>query len=362
MIATCRILQSTPIKMCLALQMLLVVAFSASDISATTTIDVINASELRLAVDTVNASTTDTAYTIRMAPGTYALSGTPDDALNLTGDLDIAPSGTVTELTLESNGGTVILDGSGQVRLIEVFPHVASALTLNLNNFTIQNGSTALLGGGIFVNAAESGSEVSVNLNGVILSGNTAGESGGGIAVGSNNLLTVTDSTLSANSTDFNGGGLFCFACSANITNTLFFGNIASPPVNGIGGGAIFNCGGTVTTDQTSIIQDNQTDPDTPGDWYGGALSNTGIGAMTVNSTISHSLNSGSGIFNQGGIMTLSFEERNPILPGDLVVLSGTVSFSIRGILSISGAIYDPGGNVETTSRPFAMPWMMLLL
>lgn len=348
-------------QMYLIVQVLLVIFFSGINASGATVIDVTNVSELRLAVNTVNTSTADTQYTIKMTPGTYTLTGTQGDDLNLTGDLDIAPSGTVTELTLESNGGNVILSGSGLVRILELFPRSDSPLTLNLNNLSIQNGYTTLLGGGIFVNSGNSGTEVFVNLNAVTMSSNRALESGGGIAAGSDTLLTVTDSTLNANSSDFNGGGLYCFSCSASINNTLFSNNSANPPVNGIGGGAIFNCGGTVTVNQTSAIQDNDTDPLTPGDWYGGSLSNTGTGEMTVSSPISHYLNSDSGIFNQGGIMTVILEERNPTLPGDLVVLSGNVSFDIQGVFNIAGALYDPAGNLDI-SRHFAMPWLMLLL
>lgn len=359
----CRILQLISTKMFLVLQVLLVISVSAGSVSAITIKNVTNATELRDAVILVNLSFTDTEYIIRMAPGTYVLSsGGADDDQSVFGDLDIAPLGSVTELTLESSGGTVILDGDGAVRVVEIFPHPTSKLTLNINNVTIKNGTAGLLGGGVFVNSAPLGNEIAVNLNGVTLYNNTAIESGGAIAAGLNNLLTIKNSTVSTNSTDFNGAGLFCFGCSATITNTLFSDNIARPPVNGIGGGAIFNCGGTVTIDQNSTIQDNETDPDIAGDWYGGALANTGTGAMTVSSIISHSSNSASGLFNQGGNMSLTLNQANPTLPGDLVILSGNVSVNLSGTLNVAGVLYDPGGNLVLNKTSLALPWLLLLL
>lgn len=360
MTPTCRDLKTTFLPIFFFVQMLLLVMSPGNELFAAT-IDVSDIAQLRQAVDIVNTSTADTTYTIRMAAGTYPLTGADGENSNQTGDLDIAPSGTVSSVTFESSGGVVILDGSGLVRIMELFPRLDSSLTITLNNLTFQNGSTSLLGAALFVNGGSPGTEIYVNCNSVIFSGNTASESGGAIAAGQDTILTVADSTLQGNSTGYNGGALFCFGCSATISNTLFAGNSATPPVSGIGGGALFNCGGTVSVDQSSVIQENATEPITSGDWYGGALANSGIGAMTVNSPISHSLNSGSGIFNQGGTMDITLEERNPTLPGDLVVLSGDVFFDIQGVFNIAGTLYDPEGNLDIL-RHFAMPWLLLLL
>jgi hypothetical protein len=359
MIRYCAYFRQTGLKILMAL--LLTVAYPAPHVAAlTATIDVSTVSELRQAIDIANASTDFTEYIIRLAPGTYALTGTPDDDQNETGDLDIYPSGSVVELTLEGDdtGGAVIIDGGNTVRIIEVFPHPTAALTVNLINLTIQNGYEASFGGGIFLHPAAPAAPIQVNLAGVNISNNSAEESGGGLSAGLNNMLDIDNCLLSANSTGFNGGGLYCFGCSANIADTVFLNNVASPPHTGIGGGAVFNAGGIIFFDNFSSIEDNDT---VASGWYGGALANTGTGSMTVNAPISHSSNTGSGIFNQDGTLTVNIEERNPTLPGDLVVISGQVTFNIQGRLNVSGTIYHTGGDLIIYGD-LAMPWLQLLL
>jgi len=362
MIRYCAYFRQTGLKILMAL--LLTVAYPAPDVAAlTATIDVSTVSELRQAIDIANASTDFSEYIIRLAPGTYALAGTPDDDQNAIGDLDIYPSGTVVELTLEGidTGGVVIIDGGNTVRIIEVFPPANAALTVNIVNLTIQNGYAASFGGGIFIHPADAGAPIQVNLDGVNISNNSAMESGGGLSAGLNNMLDIDNCLLSANSTNFNGGGLYCFGCSANLADTVFLNNVASPPHTGIGGGAIFNAGGVILIDNFSSIEDNDTVASGMYGGYGGALANTGTGSMTVNAPISHSSNSGSGIFNQDGTLTVNIEDRNPTLPGDLVVISGEVTFDIQGRLTVSGTIYHTGGDL-IINRELAMPWLQLLL
>ena len=79
---------------------------------------------------------------------------------------------------------------------------------------------------------------------------------------------------------------------------------------------------------------------------------------MTVNAPITHS---SSGIFNQDGTLTVNFENRNPVLPGDLIILSSQATFNIRGRLIVNGTVYDPGGDL-IISRELALPLLLSLL
>jgi predicted outer membrane repeat protein len=115
---------------------------------------------------------------------------------------------------------------------------------------------------------------VGVTIINSTISGNSAGESGGGIAV---RFLTITNSTISGNSAGNNGGGIASYG-HAVIANSTLSGNSA-----GSGGGIynygngqygpleisnsilnagplgenIFNNGGTVTSHGYNVCSDN---------------------------------------------------------------------------------------------------------
>jgi len=328
------------------------------------TFNVSNVSELRLVIDTANSSVSYDKITIKMAAGTYLLTGTPDEDLNAGGDLDIQPVGSVGTLILEpdANGGTVIIDGNAIDRVFEIFPGSGGNLTVNFNNLTIQNGQTDDYGGGVFIRSGSAPGSVIVNMVSVTVADNTAAASGGGIAIGPNSSLEFTSGEISANTTGFNGGGLFCFGGTATLTATDILYNTANPPETGIGGGAVFNAGGSVAVQNGSTIGDNLT---TPEGIYGGAVANAGYGTLTVDALILSSTPYGSGTFNQLGDMTIYFSEASPDLPGDVIILSGSVQFDVIGVITVLGNLIHVDGDFILNGRmrfSRAMPWVPFLL
>jgi hypothetical protein len=235
-------------------------------------------------------------------------------------------------------------------------------LTVYFKNLTIQNGKTDDYGGGIFIRPGTVSDPVTINMESVTVADNTAAASGGGIAIGPDSSLDFTNGEISANVTGFNGGGLFCFGGTATLTDTDILYNTASPPETGIGGGAVFNAGGTVVIQNGCTISDNLT---TPEGIYGGAIANAGYGTLTVNAPILSSTPYGSGTFNQLGDMAISFLETNPDLPGDVIILSGSVLFDVIGVLTVYGDLIHTGGDFTLNGRirfSKAMPWIPFLL
>lgn len=329
-----------------------------------TTVNVSNTSELRLEINKANSSDMYDKITIKLAEGTYPLTGTPGEDDKDGGDLDIHPVGIVGTIILEpdANGGPVIFDGSAIDRVFEIFPRSGGNLTVNFNNLTIQNGQTSDYGGGVFIRPGTAPGSVTVKMVSVTIAGNTAMASGGGIAIGPDSSLEFINGEISANATDFNGGGLFCFGCEATLTNTAIIDNIADPPDTGIGGGAVFNAGGTVIVNNGSTISDNLTLPE---GIFGGAIANAGYGTLTVEAPIVSTTSYGSGTYNQLGDMTISFPDTNPDMSGDVIILSGSVLFDVIGVLTVLGDFIHTDG--DFTLNGFmrfskAMPWIPFLL
>ena len=108
---------------------------------------------------------------------------------------------------------------------------------------TITNGA-AENGGGIYVE--EAGSEVTVNLNQLVLSGNTATVSGGGVFLYGDVGGALSNALLIDNNA-LNGAGLALSGAYFSVWNSTFSGNMASGTAGSIYGAdeseiGIFNC------------------------------------------------------------------------------------------------------------------------
>ena len=156
------------------------------------------------------------------------------------------------------------------------------------------------------------------------IAGNSSNYFGGGVANDTSGTLTLTDSTLSNNSATDDGGGIFNFG-TLTVTDSTLSKN------SGIYGGGIFNDGTLTVTDSTlsgnSATTDDGGGIDNAGtltvtdstlsgnsaNHYGGGIDNVGtgdlIGTVTVtDSTLSgNSASDGGGIYNSGsGTLTLT--------------------------------------------------------
>ena len=324
--------------------MVFVVVFTPDAGALTVTFNVLDVPQLRQAISDASNWPTDDEIIIKLKAGIYTLAGAAGEDLNAAGDLDIAPVGALTMLTLErdENGGSVIIDGDGVDRVFEIFPRSSGDLTVSFNNIVIQNGSIDGYGGGIFINPGGGSANIIVNMTNVKVSGNTVVESGGGIAIGSNVTLIFIGGEISSNTTEFNGGGLYCFGGTAILQNTLISNNTAMPPIAGIGGGAVFNAGGDVHIDSACTINGNET---FASGLYGGALANTGFGTMIVDTPISNNFGTTGGIFNQDGMLSIALNSLKPVMPGDVIIMSGSVTIDYTGVLMVYGSVYHFGGD-----------------
>ncbi len=162
-----------------------------------------------------------------------------------------------TDLTVSQcvvSGNTAINRGGG----ILIRGYSASLL---LTDSTVSN-NTGYYGGGVATTSA------AITIQRSTIANNTATASsyygGGGIMVhnDNNNALTITDSTISGNNSNFNGGGIMVRHTAASISNSTVTGNTAAS----YGGGLYFYGVYSGTTVTNSTVSGNQAS-------YGGGLS-----------------------------------------------------------------------------------------
>ena len=219
------------------------------------------AGSLRQAI--IDANNTAGTDTINLPSGTYTLLGAAGEDAAASGDLDITDD----VIIVGAGAATTIIDGNNNDRVFHL-PGVGST-TATISGITIQNGD-ANNGGGIFVgnfttlnlsdaaltgnrhSGSGSGGAIHVhgtaNLDRVLMSGNNA-DLGGAIGYHGANGGSLTNVTISGNTSSGNGGGLWTDTAITikNSTITLNQGN---------NGGGIFATGATVTISNT-IVSDN---------------------------------------------------------------------------------------------------------
>ncbi len=208
-------------------------------------------------------------------------------------------------------------DGSPNVRVF----NVGEEGVVILNHFNIISG-TADEGGGILSHGV-------LTVNDSSLSGNSANYSGGGI-FNHYRMLTINNSTISNNSVDQNGGGV-SNSGTLNIIRSTLFGNAAG------NGGGIYNhvemtinsstlsgnsaneIGGGIYSDGAMAVN-NSTLSDNSAVYSGGGIYNGGMLGMTNNTLSGNSGLNGGGIFNDN-ILTMI----NNTLSGNSAVGSGGI-------------------------------------
>ena len=193
---------------------------------------------LRGAINNVNAGA-GLGDTITVPAGTYVITGATADNANISGDLDISKTVTITG----SGQASTIIDGG----LIDRVFHITANVPVTFDGVTIQNAKTTAQGGGIWANSALTltnstvtgntaswgggifnGSAGTMAISNTTINQNTASTSGAG-AIGNRGALTITDSTISGNKCAANGGAIVSFA-PGNITieTSTFSGNSAA--------------------------------------------------------------------------------------------------------------------------------------
>ena len=190
--------------------------------------------------------------------GTFKLGG---QELAIFGRLDIIGPG----------AEQLVFDGEG---LSQVFA-VSAKTTVELSGITItgakegegiRNGGTLTVKNSVITGNARNGivSLGTLTVVGSTISGNVgcgiysfgaamvansivSYNTGGGISNESNSVLTVTNSTISGNSTTYSGGGILNHGLSLTVTNSTIFGNTAT------NGGGIYSVGAPMTVTNSTI-------------------------------------------------------------------------------------------------------------
>jgi hypothetical protein len=126
-----------------------------------------------------------------------------------------------------------------------------------------------------------------VTISGLTISGGSAAYGGGIVNLGS---LTISDSTLSANSATISGGGICNIGGTLSVSGSSLSGNTASAC-----GGGLYNNGNLTLS--SSTLSGNSG-------YQGGAVLNARVGTLTVsNSTLNdNSAHFGAGLWNRGSL------------------------------------------------------------
>ena len=299
------------------------------------------------------------ADAIDVPAGTYtlSLSGTGEDAA-ATGDLDITDNLTLTGAGL----ATTIIDGGAIDRVF----HILSGNTVDISAMTVKNGDTIgpnLEGGGIFnsggfltlsdssINANTSGHGGGIGgrggtttLENIVVSGNTSASFGAGI-FGQGGTMTISGSTVSNNTSGNTGGGIDFRSGALTISGSTITGN-----TGGAFGGGIFNSGGTLTIND-STISNNITN--TSGTGIAGGIYKTSGGTLTIeNSTISGNIGgSGGGIWSAGSTVDITNSTITANSAGNTGGGEGGGIWNANGVLTISGGTIS--GNSGTSASIF---------
>ncbi|MDR2016362.1 MAG: hypothetical protein LBP90_01965 [Burkholderiales bacterium] len=266
---------------------------SAATIIVTNTNDT-GAGSLRAAIAAANAG------------DTIVFSGLPaNPTITLAGELTVNKS-----LIIDgSDAPGLAVSGNNAVRVFSVL----GGTTVEFKDFTIKEGAVTGggLGGGIY-------NEGTLTLTNSTVSGNTTDRSGGGIHNDVNATLTLTNSTVSGNTTTDYGGGIFNGVnATLTLTNSTVSDNTATD------GGGIRNWGEATLTNST--VSGNTAN------WNGGGILNHSNATLTlINSTVSGNTASwGGGIYNDfDTTLTLT----NSTVSGNTATSAG------GGILNIGAA------------------------
>jgi CSLREA domain-containing protein len=235
---------------------------------------------LREAISSANASVGDDVIVFSAlfdSPQTITLSGTAlsiDNAGTLTingpGANVLTVSGGSASRVIAVNAPAVAVINNLAVKFGKVVPNNSGAGILNLGNLTINNS--------------------------VVSSNDAASGNGGGIYNnGSGAILSVNNSEVSGNSG--NGAGIYNFNGTANISDSLIRNN------SGVNGAGVLNVSGGLFITRSTIT--NNTAAGNRG--IGGGIFNSNGNVVADNVSITYNLanDSGGGIYNDGGLVTI---------------------------------------------------------
>ena len=294
---------------------------------------------LRAAVTEANAQNRPT--TIHLGRATYSLNlegGSSDSPTK--GDLDV-----VGEVIIDGRGATVDASGRGD-RIFDV----AQEGSLDARNLRLVGASAV---------PTESGGAVrskgNLLLHRVTATGNrvTGAGASGGALLNEGGTVMVTNSNLSNNSAVRAGGAIEASGGRTQVDDTTMSGNVAGP-VPGNGGALHLTGVGNVTVNR-SVVTDNTAGSEGGGLWNSGGGTMT-VAGTTLTGNIANGVdpdNGGGALFNDGGSLTVntSTVSDNSAVQGSG---SGGGVFNNAGTLTVRNSTFGQnsaaraGGAVET--------------
>ncbi|MBK9942837.1 MAG: beta-propeller fold lactonase family protein [Kouleothrix sp.] len=294
--------------------------------------------------------------------------------------------------------GPVTISGGSPQNDLHIF-RIAPSGTLNLVNLTLKDAHTSGGGAAIldlnrgtinalgvaFVNNIADGDGGAINSNGVVnivgstfmgnkakgvngVANNSATGYGGAIYVDGSETLKLALTNFSGNLADKGGGAVYYSAKSADLSDTIFSGNL----VNGTGsnesaprgGGALYADSDTTVTILRSAFNGNLTPTSNGGALYSAINATTVISQTAFNGNIAASAgNSGQGgaLYNAGGTLDISqaLFLNNAVALGD----GGAIANDRHGNLSIenstftaNAALLGNGGAINNTTTQMGGP------
>lgn len=257
------------------------------------------------------------------------------------GGISVAQSGDVPTLTLTNseiyNNSS---DRGGGVRIWRGSGHIISDTIVRNNSVT--GDSVADGGSGVHLFQI---AEMTIN-NSVIKENVTTNTyAGGGMYVSqvpdtTGAGLTVSDSTISDNTTGGSGGGIYSDLSKTQFIRSSITGNTAI----GNGGAIAHPSAGITTSFENCILADNQGD-------LGGMAKLNGGTLDIVNSTIANNLSTslGGAVYNQLATITI----RNSILWGNQAATNGHIAHFNGGSMTFTDSIIQSGDDGNFTNEPF---------
>jgi hypothetical protein len=282
--------------------------------------------------------------TISLPVGTYTLSIVPNNATTppddiTSGDLNVTDGGGI---VIYGAGATIDATGLGD-RIFEV----VGGASLRLNDATLTGGvaadasSHSSTNGGAL--ALPDATSVAI-LQGVAMRGNSA-SNGGAIDVG-RGALWLTGSTVSGNSaTSSGGGGIYNPSGAAQVINDRLIANTAP-----FQGGGIYNSGGPVAIDDSTISGNRVLIPSNNNTGEGGGVyadeemvidgSTISGNSVAAAPSVTNVKALGGGVGAEYGLESIT----NSVIDHNMVTPSGSSTGE-------GGGIYDHSGLVLTSSK-----------
>lgn len=267
---------------------------------------------------------------IRIATGTYTGLGAEvvrvDKSVSLLGGWDSS---------FASQVGTSTIDGAGTRRGVSV----VGAVTVLVDRLTIQNGFERGGGGGGILN------EGTLTVRNSVVTGNRStypegSAQGGGILNAYGATLVVENTTITNNTGDFGGGGIFNVG-AATITDSTIDGNTAGKVgfSGGGGGGGIEQFNGTSLNIVRSTISNNTL----LGGFSGSGIEALGPVSLTTSTVSGNTGGTGEAIYSFVNAVTLT----NTTVAGNQYGIN-----NVGGSITLANSLVADNGTLDCFNNP----------